>query len=67
MANSATDWTADENGVTNSSEAFCQMVAEVERLIRDDAYMLIAGRADRTAVLIMAHLAHKYGLRPEAS
>lgn len=58
------DWTTGPDGVSNSSEQFRHLVAEVERLIRGDAHMLIAGRADRTAGLIMAQLAHRHGMRP---
>lgn len=59
-----TDWTCDSDGRTNSSEQFTRLVREVERLIRGDAHKLIAGRADMTAQLIMAQLAHKHGLVP---
>lgn len=58
------NWTCDLAGMSNSSERFEFLCKEVEQLIRDDAHMLIAGRADMTARLIMAQLAHKYGLRP---
>lgn len=57
------DWTA-EGTVANSSEEFLRLCAEVERLIRGDAHMLISGRADATARLIMANLAHEHGLAP---
>ena len=57
------DWTA-KNGKSNSSDEYLRLVAEVERLIRDDAHMLISGKADKTAGLIMAQLAHKHGLAP---
>lgn len=58
------DWTANSDGVTNSSEKFEALCEEVEQLIRHDAHKLIAGRADMTARLIMANLAHEHGLRP---
>lgn len=56
------DWTTDSEGRSNSSEQFKTLVKEVERLIRGDAHMLISGRADLTAGLIMAQLAHRHGL-----
>ena len=58
------DWTCDEEGRSNSSERFKEICKEVERLIRDDANMLIMGRADRTAGLIVARLAHKFNFGP---
>lgn len=58
------DWTADSDGRTNSSEIYLHLVEEIERLIRGDAHMLISGRADATARLIMAQLAHIHGLVP---
>lgn len=57
------DWTS-KDGVSNSSDEFLHLVDVVERLIRSDAHMLISGRADRTAGLIMAQLAHIHGLAP---
>lgn len=61
---SGDDWTIG-NGRVNSSPAFIALCDEVERLIRGDAHKLIAGRANDTACLIMAQLAHKHGLRPK--
>jgi hypothetical protein len=59
------DWTRDpETGLANSSPEFERIVGEVERLIRDDSRRLIAGRADATARLIVAQLAHTHGLAP---
>ena len=59
------DWTADpETGRSNSSPLFRSLCAEVTRLIRDDAFQLISGHADRTAALIMAQLAHVHHLAP---
>ena len=55
------DWTCNERGVSNSSEQYLRIVQTVERLIREDAWMLINGKADRTAGLIVAQLAHKHG------
>lgn len=60
----ARDWTWDERGHSNSSAKFMHLCNEVERLIRSDAHMLIAGRADMTARFIMAQLAHVHGLAP---
>lgn len=60
------DWTVDP--VTkrcNSSPEFLRLTAAVERLIRDSAHTLIAGRADNVAGLIMAQLAHVHGMRPK--
>lgn len=59
-----TDWTRDENGRSNSSPRFIELCREVERLIRGDAHQLIQGRADRTARLVMAQLAHKHNVGP---
>lgn len=58
-----TDWTAF-NGRTNCSPLFEKLVEEVERLIRGDARTLMAGRADSTARLVLAQLAHVHGLAP---
>ena len=59
------DWTVDpETGRSNSSQRFNELCVEVERLIRGDAHALIGGRADKTAGLIMAQLAHVHGLAP---
>ena len=58
------DWTADESGFSNSSAKFLELCDAVECLIRGDARALIAGNADRTARLIVAHLAHDHGLAP---
>ena len=59
------DWTIDPaTNRSNSSSVFEALCQEVERLIRSAAHQLIAGRADVTAGLIMAQLAHKWGLVP---
>lgn len=58
------NWTQDESGVNNSSEKFVELCAEIERLIRGDAHMLINGNAGATARLILAQLAHKHGFGP---
>jgi len=59
------DWTRDPGTQrSNSSAAFKALVVVVEGLIRHDAFKLISGCADQTAVLIMAQLAHRYGVAP---
>ena len=58
------DWTRAEDGRSNSSLAFQALCDEVERLIRGDAHVLIGGRADQTARMVMAHLAHEHHLSP---
>jgi hypothetical protein len=61
----AVDWTTNEKtGRSNSSDMFEELCEKVERLIRSDAHSLIAGRADSTARLIMAQLAHVHHLSP---
>lgn len=61
------DWTQDRNGRSNSSPEFRRLSAEVERIIRGDAFHIINGRADMTARLIMAQLAHKQNVGPLVS
>ena len=59
------DWTLDKSTLrSNSSELFTDLCKEAESVIRDDAFALIGGRADLTARLIMAQLAHKHQLIP---
>lgn len=57
------DWTT-KDGRANTSGKYLEIVGEVERLIRNDAHKLIAGRADLTARLIVSQLAFKHGMRP---
>lgn len=64
MAEIKPDWTSDENGRSNSSETFCKLCDEIERLIRNDAHSIVSGNAGSTARLIMAQLAHVHGLAP---
>ena len=65
MTETATDWTVDpETGRSNSSPLFRDLCAEVERLIRSEAFSLINGRIDSVAGLIMAQLAHVHHLAP---
>lgn len=52
------DWTEG-----NKSAIFIALCREIERLIRDDSHMLISGRADSTAQLILGNLAHRYDLQ----
>lgn len=59
------EWTMDETGSSNSSEAFLSLCGEVERLIRSDAHALLSGNAGGTARLILAQLAHRHGLVPK--
>lgn len=58
------DWTRGKDGRSNSSPLFNALIKEVARLIREDAHILIAGRAEDTAGLILAQLAHVHGLSP---
>lgn len=57
------DWTA-KDGVSNSSEEYLRLVDIVERLIREDAHVLINGNVRETARLIMSQLAHKHNVGP---
>jgi dihydroneopterin aldolase len=67
LAATLSDWTADpETGRSNSSPLYRSLCHEVEQLIRGDAFNLIGGRADMTAELIMAQLAHVHHLAPAA-
>ena len=59
------DWTLDKSTLrSNSSELFNDLCKEVESVIRGDAFALIGGRADLTARLVVAQLAHKHKLIP---
>lgn len=59
------DWTVHKvTNRSNSAPIFTALCREVEEVIRGSAHDLIAGRADKVAGLVMAHLAHKYGLVP---
>lgn len=57
------DWTSEGTGCNNSVK-YLEMVSIVESLIRGDAHMLLSGRADQTARLIVSTLAHKHGFVP---
>jgi short subunit dehydrogenase-like uncharacterized protein len=59
------DWTVDdETGRSNSSLEYVYLQRVVCQLIKDSAFMLINGNVDRVARLIVARLAHVYGLEP---
>lgn len=59
------DWTIDpETGRSNSSPEFLELVEVVERIIQNSAHDLVAGRPEKVARLILARLAHGYGLSP---
>lgn len=58
------EWTANEAGRSNSSGRYEAIVADVARLLRNDAHNLIAGHLDATARLIVSQLAHVHGLAP---
>lgn len=61
----AEDWTIDpQSGRTNSSERYIQLAGEVEQMIRNSAFSLLAGRADSVARLIISQLAHAHRLVP---
>ena len=59
------DWTRASDGRSNSSEAYSFICRHVERLIRSDAHRLLSGRADDTAGLIVAQMAHVFGMTPD--
>ncbi len=59
------DWTIDtRTGRTNSSEEFRLLVEKVASIIQNSGFDLLRGDATKVAGVIMAQLAHKYGLRP---
>ena len=60
------DWTVDpKTGRSNSSKKYLEICRSIEGVIRKSAYDLIAGRADATARLIVAQIAHVHGLAPK--
>lgn len=61
------DWTADQSGRSNSSDAYLALAAAVEGLIREDEGRIAGGGADRTAAVIVAQLAHVYRVAPAES
>lgn len=59
------DWTVDpETGRSNSSDEFEILSREVGRIIRSEASTLLAGRSDAVGRIVMAQLAHRFGLAP---
>jgi len=58
------DWTADENGRSNSSEMFIVIVTHVEDLIRSSGSQIVNGNIRGVAGLIVAQLAHKFLMEP---
>ncbi len=57
------DWTSNGTGCNNSVQ-YLETVSIVESMIRNDAHMLLSGRADQTARLIVSTLAHNHGFGP---
>lgn len=55
------------SGRSNSSAEFNFLVTEVSRMIRDSAHSLISGNTDSVSRLILARMAHIYGLVPTKS
>lgn len=51
-------WDVSPEGRSNSSAQFCEIRAFIARLIRGEAYNLIAGQTEAVAQLILAQLAH---------
>ena len=59
------DWTMNTvTGRSNSSAEFEAIAGVVESLIVSSAHDLIAGNSYGVARLIVAQLAHKYGMAP---
>ncbi len=58
------DWTASPASVSNDSPLYLDLIAEVDRLIREGAHSLITGHSAQVARLIVSHLAHGRGLAP---
>jgi len=59
------DWTASEDGRSNSSTIYLKLVDEVDRLILNSAFDLIHGNSKAVAGLIVAQLAHVHELSPQ--
>jgi hypothetical protein len=65
MAQYPENWTVDaQTGASNSSAEFIKLVTEVEQIIRNGAHALINGQVNAVAGVIVATLAHKYGMAP---
>lgn len=58
------DWTRGPSGSTNSSAEFEHLADEVGRIIRGSAHSIVCGQTAVVGRLIMAQLAHKWGLVP---
>lgn len=59
------DWTFDAEGRSNSSEEFNVLVNVVFRLLQSDALGIQSTQGRYSAArLIVARLAHDYGMRP---
>ena len=55
------DWTVSANGAVNSSVEFLALVGAVEDILKNHR---LGTPLERTARLIVAQLAHTYGLAP---
>ena len=64
MLDAHQDWTRGPDGRSNNSQLFLDLCDDIERVIRNEAHALINGRADQTARLIVARMAHKHALVP---
>ena len=59
------DWTRDERGRSNNSARYNFLVNEIKLLLRSGSAGALADVwAERTARVVMSHLAHRHGLRP---
>lgn len=58
------DWTVGHGTRSNTSQEFVVLCAAIEKIIRGEAATLIAGRADSTARIIAAHIAHELHFVP---
>lgn len=59
------DWTADENGISNSSPEYLRMVSTVNDLLGEGAgWALDPTWRSMKAGLIVSQLAHVHGLAP---
>lgn len=62
---SAHDWTADPTtGRSNSSKSFREMVANVEKILRESASSIVNGDLTAVAQTVVATLAHQHRLSP---
>lgn len=58
------DWTVGPKNKSNTSQTFNALVADIERIIRNDAATIVAGRANLTARIIAAQIAHSHHFLP---